>query len=161
MKRRRLLASALGLAVLLGGCATPQRPAGPVPDRWAGRLALQVEDQPSQSFSAGFELQGSPTTGELSLISPLGSTLALIQWTPARATLTAQSRTTEFESLDALLAKVAGAPIPVRALFDWLAGRPATVPGWEADLSGAADGRISARRMEPPPKADLRIVLEQ
>lgn len=41
--------------LLLAGCAQPQlRPAHSHDTLWAGRLALQVEDQASQSFSASF-----------------------------------------------------------------------------------------------------------
>ena len=47
------------------------------------------------------------------------------------------------------------------SLFDWLAGRPTPVPGWQPDLSRQSEGRISARRTSPPPEADLRVVLER
>ena len=53
-----------------------------------------------------------------------------------------------------------GAPLPVASLFDWLAGKPTPVPGWEADVSQVAEGRLRARRTEPPPPADLRLVFE-
>jgi outer membrane lipoprotein LolB len=51
--------------------------------------------------------------------------------------------------------------LPIAALFDWLAGRPAEVPGWQADLSGHAQGRLLAQRSLPAPVAVLRIVLER
>ena len=48
----------------LGGRLRQPAPRRPAPAdtanrSWSGRLALQVEDNPSQSFSAGFELKGS------------------------------------------------------------------------------------------------------
>jgi outer membrane lipoprotein LolB len=46
----------------------------------------------------------------------------------------------------------------VAALFDWLAGFPSVADGWQADLSGRAEGRLRARRLTAP-AADLRIVL--
>lgn len=156
---RRACAAALMSALLVAGCATPPRT--PAQASWAGRLALQVQDRPGQSFSAGFELRGSPQSGELSLLSPLGATLAVLNWRPGHATLTAQSRTSEYPSVDELVAQVAGAPIPITALFDWLRGIDTPVPGWQADLSRAGEGRIAARRVDPPPEADLRVVLER
>lgn len=164
-RRRRRLAGALLLAAWLGtGCAslpTPRTDAvtGPVRN---GRLALSVQDQPQASFSAQFELRGSPQAGELSLLSPLGSALARLHWSPGDALLEAAGRAPQrFDSLDAMLAQVSGTPLPVAALFDWLEGRPTPVPGWEPDLSGLDAGRLRARRLDPPPQAELRVVLER
>jgi outer membrane lipoprotein LolB len=128
---------------------------------WTGRLALQVEERANQSFSAGFELRGRPETGELTLFNPLGGTVAVLAWAPGSATLRASGQTRQFESLEALAAHVTGAPIPVAALFDWLEGRNTAVPGWQADLSQLADGRLRARRDSPPPAADLRVAFER
>jgi len=36
-----------------------------------------------------------------------------------------------------------------------------TAAGWRADLSQHANGRITARRTEPPPQAELRLVFEK
>jgi outer membrane lipoprotein LolB len=33
--------------------------------------------------------------------------------------------------------------------------------GWRADLSQLASGRVAAKRLQPPPEADLRVVLER
>jgi outer membrane lipoprotein LolB len=54
-----------------------------------------------------------------------------------------------------------GSAIPVAALFDWLEGRNTAVPGWQADLSELGQGRLRAQRMQPPPAADLRVVLDR
>ncbi|MEP6790686.1 MAG: lipoprotein insertase outer membrane protein LolB [Ramlibacter sp.] len=128
---------------------------------WAGRLGLQVESSPPQSFSAGFELKGNPKAGELALFNPLGGTLAVLSWDQDSATLRSGSQTSQFESLDALVSRVAGTAIPVAALFDWLAGTNTPVAGWQADLSQLAQGRIRAQRMDPAPAADLRLALER
>lgn len=153
----------LVFALLVAGCATPRSPAPAAPGTavWNGRMALQVEDQASRSFSAGFELRGSPQSGELTLFNPLGGTLALLSWAPGAATLRADGQSQQFASLDELAAHVTGAPIPVAALFDWLAGVNTPVPGWQPDLSQLAQGRLRARRVEPPPAADLRLALER
>ena len=154
---------AVGMALLLAACATPQRvtPAMPGDVLRTGRLALSVQDQPSQSFSAGFELRGHPASGELTLLNPLGGVVAVLRWRPGSATLDAQGREPQqFPSLDAMVEKATGAVVPVAALFDWLAGVPTPVPGWEPDLSGLASGRLRAHRVQPPPAADLRVVLD-
>jgi outer membrane lipoprotein LolB len=156
--------SAALVLVLLVGCATPPKPTGPVDavnGPWSGRLALQVEDKPSDSFSAGFELKGNAQAGELTLYSPIGGVLALLAWQPGSATLRAGGQTREFPSVDSLVAHVTGEAIPVAALFDWLRGRDTRVPGWRADLTQLSQGRLAAKRLEPRPEADLRLVLER
>ncbi|MDO8279563.1 MAG: outer membrane lipoprotein LolB [Burkholderiaceae bacterium] len=124
-------------------------------------MSLQVDSEPGQSFFAGFDLRGDPQTGELALYTPWGSTLAVLAWTPGSATLTAEDKVRSFSSLDVLLTRVTGAPIPVGALFDWLAGRASAVPGWQPDLSQLAQGRLSALRTQPLPSAELRLVLDK
>ncbi|MDB5873343.1 MAG: hypothetical protein JWQ07_2785 [Ramlibacter sp.] len=155
---------ALLLAFLAAGCASPPR-ATPTADGaagpWSGRMALQVEGNQSQSFSAGFELKGNAQAGELTLSSPLGGTLAVLAWAPGSATLRSGGQTREFESVDALVAHATGSAIPVAALFDWLRGTPTAVAGWQADLSLLGQGRLAARRTEPPPVADLRVALDR
>ena len=145
----------------LAGCATPFKPSGPADASWAGRMALQVQDQPGQSFSAGFELKGNAGEGELTLLSPIGGTLAALNWQPGKAVLRANGKISDFESVDALLVQVTGTAIPVGALFDWLLGVATPVRGWQPDISQLATGRLSARRTEPPPQVDLRLVLER
>jgi outer membrane lipoprotein LolB len=120
-----------------------------------------VENQPSQSFSAGFELRGRPDAGELKLHNPLGGTLAALNWGPGIATLRSGDTVRQFESIEALVAAATGTAIPVASLFDWLSGNNTAVPGWEADLSQLAQGRLRARRTAPPPVADLRLALDQ
>jgi outer membrane lipoprotein LolB len=154
----------LAAVVLLSGCATVPKPAGPVDAQtgpWSGRLALQVEDNQSQSFSAGFELKGSARAGELTLFNPLGGTLAALSWSPGSATLLGNGEPRQFDSVDALVAHATGAAIPVAALFDWLRGTNTPVPGWQADLSQLEAGRLRAQRTQPPPPADLRVVLDR
>ena len=149
------------IALLLAGCATPPRPVVPAGvEVWTGRLALSVEGQASQSFSAGFELKGAPENGELSLFNPLGGTVAVLAWAPGSAVLRSGGSTREFPSLDALAEEATGAAIPITALFDWLAGRATPVAGWQADVSQVGEGRLRARRVAPPPVADLRVAFE-
>lgn len=165
MKAAVARAGAALLVLLLAACAQLPRPsvdevvAGQVR---SGRMALSVQDQPSQSFSAGFELRGRPQAGQLTLLNPIGGTLAVLQWQPGHALLQAPGQSPRrFDSIDAMVEQATGASLPVAALFDWLAGVNTPVPGWQADLSQLADGRLRAQRQDPPPQADLRVVLDR
>jgi outer membrane lipoprotein LolB len=158
MRAWRLLALALLLA-MLAACATPRRAeAPPGVQMWSGRLALNVQGAPP--FSAGFELKGEPSAGELTLFTPLGGTAGVLAWAPGSASLRTGRETRQFPSLDALASDVTGTPLPIVALFDWLEGRPTEVPGWQVDVSQVGQGRLRAQRAAPPPAADLRLVFE-
>ena len=149
--------------VMLAACTQPPTlPAQALAERttWSGRLALQVEDQASQSFSAAFELQGNAQQGELLLLNPLGNVLARIDWTPAHARLQTGGQTHESPSLDDLLQQNLGTPIPVLAFFSWLRGEQTTAAGWQADLSSISQGRLVATRYTPAPRATLRLAFE-
>ncbi|QDL36903.1 outer membrane lipoprotein LolB [Rhodoferax sediminis] len=149
---------------LIAGCASPIRATDQNSQNnsfWSGRLALNVDADQAQSFSAGFELKGNAETGELALYNPLGSTLAVLAWAPGSATLRSNDQTRNFGSLDELVRHAIGAAIPVAALFDWLQGVNTPVPGWQADLSQLAGGRLVARRSAPTPAAELRLALEK
>ena len=163
--RRGILRGLLaGAAMVMTGCAVAPRtpPEERLPNAfWTGRLALAIESDPPQSFSAAFELKGNARSGELSLYSPLGSTLAVMQWDPSSATLRSNGGAQNFPSLDALVLRATGAPIPVPALFDWLGGTATEVEGWHADLSGLSNGRLAAGRLQPLPRIQLRIAIEK
>jgi outer membrane lipoprotein LolB len=131
-------------------------------DFWTGRISLQVASEPPQSFSGSFELKGRPERGELTLISPLGSVVGILRWTPGEAVLdSGNGKIQRFDSIDELMLRATGAAIPLTALFSWLEGNPATVNGWSADLARHGEGRVIARRSSPAPEADLRVVLER
>ncbi|MFZ2827822.1 lipoprotein insertase outer membrane protein LolB [Hydrogenophaga sp.] len=147
--------------MLLAACATPA-PTTLIDGApyWSGRLALTVDSDPPQSFSAGFDLRGTPQTGELQLNSPLGTALATVRWTPEGAELLQGDTITRRPTLDTLTTELGGQALPVAALFAWLRGHGAEINGWQADLSRQASGRIVARRTQPLPTAELRIVLQ-
>jgi len=150
----------VALGFWLVGCAQPPRQSIDTPNHWSGRISLQVQDQASQSFSAAFELHGDALKGGLVLTSPLGNRLAQLDWQDGHARLITAQETRDSHSLDALLEEVAGAPIPVAALFQWLQGVQSTAPGWRADLSNLEQGRLVAHRDSPTPPATLRIALD-
>lgn len=146
-----------GCAQLSGGSpATSERAAS-----WSGRMSLRIDSEPVQTFAALFELRGSAETGDLTLTTPIGSTLAQLRWAPGEALLKNGSDTRRYDSVDALVEAATGAAIPVGALFGWLDGRAEPVPGWRADLGQLSSGRLQATRESPAPRADLRIVFER
>lgn len=155
--KRRLAVTALCL--LLGACATaPRERAEPF---WSGRIGLQVQSDPPQSLQASFELQGTSQAGLLTLFNPVGGVLARLSWSPQEATLERGSERWTQPKVEQLAEQLVQTPLPVQALFDWIEGRPVSHAGWEADLSAHAQGRITARRLQPAPPAQMRIVLDR
>jgi outer membrane lipoprotein LolB len=146
---------------VLAGCATTSAPVGLTPSHsWSGRLALKIFAAPTTQFAAAFELHGTPQSGRLSLLTPLGTTLASAQWRPGVAELHGPEAVRTFDNIEALTAALAGTPLPVTALFAWLGGSQAPADGWEVDLSGFSDGRLLARRQTPLPVAEIKLVLD-
>jgi outer membrane lipoprotein LolB len=160
----RLLWALPLFTLLLAGCARPVQKAvsdDVAAQSYSGRLSLSLQTDPPQSFFAGFDLRGSPQAGELVLATPLGGTLARISWNPAGARLQpASGEAQQFADLPGLMQALTGTAVPVAALFDWLSGRQAPIPGWQADLSLREQGRLSARRDTPAPAAELRLILD-
>lgn len=159
--RRQLFG--LMIALIAGGCAVPMgssQPETPGPRVWSGRMALDLETEPPQTFSASFELKGTVNHGELTLSTPLGNVLAVIQWRPGEARLRVGGDVQQFESVESLTRQVTGAALPLGALLGWLDGTETLAGGWQADLSKLGQGRLSARRTSPEPVANLKLVLD-
>ena len=174
--RHAIFAGFLTAILLIASCAYPTRARGPNDAEtalWRGRLALRVASDgqpapgesgaptPAQSFSASFELTGNAQTGGLLLFSPLGTTVAELSWTTQTATMLANGETRSFSSLAELLKQATGTEIPVASLFAWLAGDNAATPGWLADVSQYSLGRVVARRSDPLPAVELRLIIEK
>jgi outer membrane lipoprotein LolB len=157
-------AGMLAAIFFIAGCAHDPRGTGINHSQtgfWAGRISLQIQSEPPQAFFAAFELKGGAERGELTLTSPIGSVLGVMRWSPGEAVLDSGRDVRRFASVDALLEASTGAAIPINAMFDWLAGKSTNLNGWVADLTQQGNGRIMARRAEPAPQIDLRIVLDQ
>lgn len=166
MKLPRALATALSAVALLAGCATPPK----APDATlSGRLQIKVaarDAQPAQSHSAAFELSGDEHQGQMRLLSPLGTQVALARWSPAGASLQDGQGSREFTALAEMADAALGEPVPLNALLHWLQGRPwpgaphQPLPGgspgfvqlgWAVDLAQWAEGAlVDARRLDPP-----------
>lgn len=129
-------------------------------DQWSGRLALRVDSEPVQSFFAGFDLRGNARAGELSLYTPLGSTLARMQWAPGLAQLTWNGQQRTFDSIGALTREATGTELPIASLFAWLSGQDSHADGWSADLGQLGDGKLVAQRTEPKPSVTMRLILD-
>ena len=131
---------------------------------YQGRLSLRIASDTPQSLYGAFSISGDAQTGELSLNSPLGNTVAKLTWTPQTALLVANNTTTTYPSTEALITTVTGTVLPLPALFDWLAGISTPIEGWEVDLSNMQNPenrRLIAKRVSPLPTVELRISLEQ
>jgi outer membrane lipoprotein LolB len=165
LARLAFVFASLFAAFFIAGCAQLPKAAaqeGLNSELWTGRISLQVQSEPPQSFSASFELKGRAERGELSLISPLGNVLGVLRWSPGEAVLdSGNGKVQRFASVDELMVQATGAAVPMDALFAWLQGENAAASGWSADLSRQNEGRISAKRIQPAPQADLRVVLDQ
>jgi outer membrane lipoprotein LolB len=118
--------------------------------------------QAAQGVSAAFELRGDGDSGELRLISPLGSRLAAARWAPGVATLDTPQGEQRYATLDELSRQALGEALPLAALPDWLQGRPWPVAphtvneggfeqlGWQVLIAKRAEGLIEARRAAAP-----------
>lgn len=97
-----LRAFAIGAVVWIAGCASPPRLAGAVSGErthWQGRLAVKVSNPQPKAFAANFDLQGGPAQGQLTLSTPLGTTLATMEWRPDVALLTTSGEPQRFASM--------------------------------------------------------------
>jgi outer membrane lipoprotein LolB len=154
---RVLSAAGLWSTLLMGGCASTAQPGTRL---WSGRLAVTVPDTPAQHMSASFELEGSAETGSLTLLSPLGTTVARVRWSPQGALWQRGSEWENHPTLGELTRALTGTELPVADLFQWLNGQATNTEGWQVDLSRHSDGRIHAQRQSPLPRAELRVVFE-
>lgn len=163
----RLIAIGCILSLLVACALPPRLPPGQAP-QWLGRISVKVDsllaDQAPQYLSATFSLIGSPAAGSLDLFTPVGTQAVQVRWSPQWASVSNGSVTREFPDLASALEHTTGANIPIFHLFNWLQGKQdkgsEASLGWEADLTRLSEGRISAVRVKPAPRIELRVVLE-
>ncbi len=131
---------------------------------YQGRLSLRIASDPVQFSIVNFTLSGNSQIGELTLVSPLGTTDSKLSWTPKSASFNTGKGTLYYDSANEMIETVTGTSIPLSALFDWLAGIDTPINGWEADLSNMQNPdnpRLIAKRISPLPPVELRIALEK
>lgn len=156
--------ASIWLVALLVACATPAsiRSIAPAPSvkQWQGRISVTVQSDPPRNMSSGFSLEGNARQGELNLFSPLGTTLATLQWNPSTTQWLQGSQQRRYDSMAHLMEETTGAALPMDAMFDWLEGHDTASPGWQTDLSAIAQGTLVAKRVSPEPWVVLRIKLD-
>ena len=130
----RRAASTLALAgalAVLAGCATTSAPRSAIavaPYRdtldLAGRIAINYSrDGKQESLSGKFTWRQTAANTDVTLISPTGQTVAVINVTPTSATLKRSGEPTRTASdLDSLTRQTLGWTLPVSGLRDWLQG---------------------------------------
>jgi len=185
------------MLMLLAGCASMVPPARdglqaqPYHERIeiAGRLSLRYQQGGSeQSMHGSFVWEQQPQQTRLTLLSPLGQTMAVIAITPTRSTLTQGGQPPlAAPDVDSLVRQSLGWPLPISGLRDWLQARATdahgqaftavpnhaeytiTSDGWAlkyADWQGAPDSGAHARRIDLARNTDqagdvvLRIVID-
>jgi outer membrane lipoprotein LolB len=123
-----ILAAALSA---LGGCATtsaPRSSAAVAPYRdsvdLAGRIAINYSrDGKKESLNGKFTWQQNKANTDVSLISPTGQIVAVINVTPSSATLRESGKAPRTApDLDSLTTQTLGWSLPVSGLRDWLQG---------------------------------------
>ncbi len=161
---RRAHLAAVIIPLFIASCSTNTSGSGifhSKNDQWSGRLSLRTLGEPPENWVASFVLQGGAQSGKLTLLSPLGSTLAEARWSPALAELDRGNSTQVFPDLNALTTALTGSALPVAALFSWLNGLAVSAEGWTPQLDDLARGRLQARRDLPAPAAEIRIILDR
>lgn len=128
-------AATAGLVLLIAGCASlaPQdaRDNGPALERrysdaidLGGRLSVRYEqDGRDQSVHGSFTWNQSARHVVVTLLSPLGQTLAVIDIKPGIAVLTQSDKPPMTATdVDILTEQALGWPLPISGLRDWLQG---------------------------------------
>lgn len=124
-------------------------------------MSVGIEGPTAQAMSTSFELRGNIDRGDLTLTSPVGTVLAQARWDGQGVRWQTAAETLSFTNLDAMALHLTGTTLPFAALLDWLRGVPTQSEGWQVSLQDYDQGRISARRVVPPPAAQLRVVLDR
>jgi len=161
------LAFGCALLVLLTSCSTAPRHVAVDPTnsesvgQWEGRLTLRIAKNPPEQFSTAFEMTGRPEQGQLSFLSPLGTTLARVHWNPQGASLQQGSDVQKFDSMDDLTLRLTGAALPLPQLMAWLDRAGPPVNGWQINAQALPSGRrVMADRQQPLPALQLTVLLD-
>lgn len=194
----RPLAMRLALAatsLTLAACASlppPDTPATPaVSDRGyqqrlelGGRLSVRYQGpQKEESVHGSFSWAQAPERTVVTLLSPLGQTMAVIEAGPAGTTMTQPGQPLRVApDVDTLTAEALGWPLPVAGMREWLQGfatdnkgrrfvasperdQVVTHDGWRIHYAAWSDNgrprRIDlARSTEQAGEVSLRIVID-
>ena len=155
------------MLVLLSACAHPPQQAANnsansiAIGHWQGRLTMRVAKTPPEQFSTAFEMSGHAEQGQLHLLSPLGTTLAVVRWNPQGASLQQSNDTQQFASMDELTQGLTGTALPLPQLLIWLDRAGPAVAGWQIKAEVLKNGRrVLAERQQPLPALQLTLLLD-
>lgn len=143
-----------------------------------GQMGIKLgawQTEPAKGMSFGFFFQGQLERGNLALMTPLGSQVAQIEWTPTAATLhrigPGGGEDLRRGGIEELAEAALGEALPLQTLVHWMRGQPdPELPhspqseaglfeqrGWLIDTRERAQGRILATRQGRPGLRDARI----
>ena len=106
----------------------------------AGRLSVNYQkDGRPESLNGNFNWEQRPGTIDVTLMSPLGQTVAAISVTPGAATLTQGGQARTAADIDSLTQQTLGWPLPVSGLRDWLQGYAVDAQGQRFRASPASN----------------------
>ena len=150
------------IAAFFVGCASVSPIATQPLREYEGRLALTVHQATPQTWQARFRLEGTGAEGRLTLISPIGTTLALASWTPGSALIQRGNEVNEYPSADAMLNALIGSGIQMAQLWRWVTNDPNPVPAWQVDQETRPDQSriVIARRVSPEPALTFKLLLQ-
>jgi outer membrane lipoprotein LolB len=148
------------------------------PTELQGQIGIKLgawQGEPPRGMSFGFFFQGHVERGNLSLMTPLGSQIAQIDWNPEGASLRRLGPGGGEEirrgHIDELAQAAIGEPLPLQTLVHWMQGRPdpsephEDTPeagvflqgGWQIDARERGQGRVLATRQGQAGLRDARI----
>lgn len=139
-----------------------------------GQLSIKLgamEGQPAKGLSLGFFFAGNTQTGQLDLMTLMGSQMAKVNWSQDQAWLVNDKGTQQFNNLDDLSQNVLGETLPLRALAHWMQGQPdpslssqiGTEPdtfiqaGWIIDAREINQKKLYAQRPLTPTQRAVQI----
>ena len=128
-----------------------------------GQLSIKLStfaDQSAKGISLGFFFSGNTDTGQLDLITLMGSQMAQVNWTPEAAWLTNDKGKHPYASLNDLSLAALGESLPLRPMVYWMQGQadPAldvivgaepgtfTQAGWTIDTRQLSVKKLLAER---------------
>lgn len=125
-----------------------------------------LSPQRTQRINAPFELDLEENVfGELRLLGPLGTTSALITWSPEHA----QLQSTEldpplqwFPNLALLVHHWLKADLPLEHILRWLEGQDTKLEGWQFSSPTPSIKTVQGKGLEPwAPQVNLKLILNE
>ncbi|MGE5450882.1 MAG: lipoprotein insertase outer membrane protein LolB [Acidobacteriota bacterium] len=143
--------------------------------QWQGHFSVKLGPwgtQSSEGQSFTFYLQTQGRSGELSLMTPLGTQLAQVIWTPEGTRIESSQGTQQYASLHDLSTQLLGEDVPLQALPHWLQGLPSPdLPSavlladhtgfeqasWTIDAHALPQGKLQALREQTATQRQITI----